>query len=125
VSEFRVRRHRIVIQKKIDHRNCVGEVLYDWQDVCTTWSEIRGNVISIRYQSALDLGMRVVIGNSFFEIVGIVDRQGKTRLVELHVQEFKETGRRRFCPAGVDDEQQGRGLSSTRGERGQIRKIDL
>jgi head-tail adaptor len=86
---FRARRHRITIQQKIERRNAVGEFLFDWQDVCTTWSEIKDNTITIRYQPELWPGMRVVIGNSYFEIVGVIDRQGKTRLVELQVKEIR------------------------------------
>ena len=105
-EKFHSRRHRITIQRKIHRQNTCGEVLFDWADVCTTWSEIRDNIITIRFQPEIYPGMRVVIANSYFEIVGVIDRRGKTRLVELQVKEFKESGRRRFCPAGVDDEQQ-------------------
>jgi head-tail adaptor len=100
------RRHRIAIQKKIERRNSCGEVCISWEKTCEIWAEIRDDVVTVRYMRDLLPGYRVVIGDSYFEIVGVIDRRGKTRLVELHVSEIKETGRQRFCPAGVDDEQQ-------------------
>jgi head-tail adaptor len=85
----RSRRHRITIQRKIERRrNSVGEIEVEWQNVCETWAEIRHNVVTIRYQPELFPAMRVVIGNHhFYEIIGVIDRPGKTRLVELRVKE--------------------------------------
>ena len=81
--KFRSRRHRITIEQKV--------ILppfkwIAWTRVCQTWAEIQNeNLITIRYQPNLWPGMRVSVGGRHSEILGIVDRPGKTRLTELHV----------------------------------------
>jgi len=81
VNAFRARRHRITILQKNGST---------WNEVCQTWAEIHHeNLITIRYQPDLQPGYRVVIGNSFFEIVGVIDRPGKTRLVELRIEKLR------------------------------------
>ena len=87
MNEFRPRRHRITILREI------YIPFFDfssWVKVCTTWAEIHDNrMITIRYQKNLFPGMHAVVGNERFEIVGVVDRPGKTRLVELHVSKIR------------------------------------
>jgi head-tail adaptor len=102
-ESFRARRHRITIERTISTRNTCGEVLYHWEFVCRCWAEIRDNTITIRYQPDLLPGYRVVIGASYFEIVGVVDIKEPTRLVRLEV---KELGHGRACPVRSEDEQQ-------------------
>lgn len=78
-EKTRVRRHRITIEQK------TGD---EWQKVCESWAEIRGEVITVRYQPYLLPGMRVVMGRETYEISAVIDPPGKTRLVELHIGEF-------------------------------------
>ena len=86
-EKFRVRRHRIQIQRQITIPPLNWAV---WIQVCRTWAEIHDDMITIRYQKNLSPGMRVAIGNHHhYEIVGVIDRPGKTRLVELHVKEIR------------------------------------
>jgi hypothetical protein len=75
---FHARRHRITIERRTED---------GFERICETWAEIRGNVISIRYQPEIYPDYRVVIGSDHFRIVGVVDRRGKTRLTELQVEE--------------------------------------
>jgi head-tail adaptor len=70
----------------VEHTS-MGETVYNWEPACTTWAEIRGDVITIRYQSDLQPGYRVKIGEECLEIISVIDRPGKTRLVELTVKE--------------------------------------
>jgi hypothetical protein len=60
-----------------------------WKKVCETWAEIHDGMVTIRYQKHLFPGMHVVAGNDRFKITGVIDRPGKTRLVELHIQEIR------------------------------------
>jgi head-tail adaptor len=101
---LRPHRHRITIQRTIETRNIVGEVVRDWQDVCQTWAEIKGDLVTIRYQPEIYPGDRVRIGNSYFEIVGVVDITEPTRIVRLTVKEF--TGHGRSCLMRFRNEQQ-------------------
>jgi hypothetical protein len=86
-EKFRVRRHRIQIQRQTTIPPLNWAV---WTRVCEIWGEIHDDMITIRYQKNLFPGMRVLIGNHHhYEIVGVIDRPGKTRLVELHVKELR------------------------------------
>jgi hypothetical protein len=73
-------------------------------------SLITDNIITIRYQPELYPGMRVVIGNSFFEIIGVIDRRGKTRLTELQVREVSGAGE--HAPRAMTMNSSRQGLSS-------------
>jgi head-tail adaptor len=84
-EKTRVRRHRIVIEQKVEIQDYSGD---QWQKVCESWAEIRGEVITVRYQPYILPGMRVVIGRELYEITAVIDKPGKTRLVELHISEF-------------------------------------
>lgn len=35
-------RHRVRLQHAKEHRNSVGQVIKNWQDVTTLWAEVRG-----------------------------------------------------------------------------------
>ena len=111
---FRVRRHRIRIERRIESRNTVGEVIHEYQHTCETWAELRDNIVTIRYQPEIYPRDRVVIGNSRFEIVGVIDVKQPTRLVRLIVKET-DTGRKRFClPRQGDEQQQSRAFAAAR-----------
>jgi len=84
---YHIRRHRVEIQKKVERRNTVGEVLYGFERVCEIWAEIKDGLISVRYVADVYPGDRVVIGESRFKIIGVIDRRGKTRLTELQVEQ--------------------------------------
>jgi len=107
-------RHRIAIEKRVElGRNTVGEVFFDWQKTCETWAEIKNYTITIRYKRDLQPGYRVVIGNSFYEIVGVIDRRGKTRLAELQVKEI--SGARENASRATTMNSFRQGLSSEQG----------
>jgi head-tail adaptor len=120
---YRSNRSRITIRRRLEHRNSVGEVEYEWIDVCETWAEINDNVVTIRYQPELLPAMRIVHGGTEFEIIRIVRdparacNAGHGRFVELHVSIAKSAfnadlsltesgGHRRLCPTSPGDEQQ-------------------
>jgi head-tail adaptor len=86
---FRPRRQRITIQQKIARQNCVGEVQYEWQQVCTVWAEFKGGgVVTVRYREDLSVGDRALIGDAYFEIINVVDRR-ETRLIELSIRPYE------------------------------------
>jgi len=84
---FHARRQRITIERNTQIRNTVGEVLQIFEPTCETWAEIKGDVISIRYKPDILPGDRVLIGESRFKIIGVIDRRGKTRLTELQLEQ--------------------------------------
>jgi len=84
---FHARRQRITIERRIQIRNTVGEFLQRFEPSCTTWAEIKDDVVSIRYKPDLYPGDRVVIGESRFKIIAVIDRRGKTRLTELQLEQ--------------------------------------
>jgi len=86
VKEFRARRHRITILKQIPIPTLN---FWPWCRVCQTWAEIHENVITIRYQKNLFPGMHIVAGADRYEITGVVDRPGKTRITELHIEKLR------------------------------------
>ena len=65
--------------------------------MCTTWAEIHENMITIRYQKNLFPGMRVMAGEDHFEITAVIDRPGKTRLVELRVSKIRASAEFTRC----------------------------
>jgi head-tail adaptor len=83
-------RHRIQIFKRLETRNSVGETLYSFEPLCTTWAEFsredNPGIITIRYQRDLLPGYRVAVSESeHYEIVSVVDqyREGRIKFVEL------------------------------------------
>lgn len=83
-EKFRSRRHRI----RIERQSIIPPLEWAvWTRVCETWGELRDDdVISIRYQPNLLPGMRVAVGGKYFSIIGVIDKPGKTRLVELIIR---------------------------------------
>jgi len=57
--------------------------------VAEIWAEIHDDLITTRYLKNVYPGDRIVVGRDHFEIVGVVDRPGRTRLVELHVKKLQ------------------------------------
>ncbi len=89
MNEFHSRRHRITIEQNVGFQDSYGELHERWEKVCESWAEIKDDVITIRYQPYLLPGMRAVIGSEHFQIEGVIDRPGKTRLVELRVKKIR------------------------------------
>jgi hypothetical protein len=84
MEKFRSRRYRVAIEKQIVIPPLPWAV---WTRVCETWAQLADDeTITIRYQPNLFPGMRVSVGRKHFEILGIIDRPGKTRLVELKIR---------------------------------------
>ena len=79
-----MRRHRITILRMVHIMN-----FWRWAKTCTTWAEIHDDVITIRYQKNLFPGMHIVAGADRYEITGVVDRPGKTRITELHIEKLR------------------------------------
>ena len=85
-EKTRVRRHRIPIRREID----VPFISYPIQsNVCTTWAQICGDIVTIRYQPDIYPGDQLIVGQDVYEITAVADRLEKTRLVELHVKEIR------------------------------------
>jgi hypothetical protein len=84
---FKSRRHRITIQRSA-------------ADSFTTWAEICGDSVTIRFAADLWPGMGAVIGRQRFEIVGVIDRLGRTRLVELKL-EARNSGAGEIAPRAM------------------------
>jgi hypothetical protein len=82
----RPRRHRITIVRKV---TIPTGNFWIWRRVCQTWAEIHENVITIRFQKNLFPGMHVLAGDDRFEITAVIDRPGKTRITELHIEKLR------------------------------------
>jgi hypothetical protein len=78
-------------------------------------AEIKGDVVTIRYQADLLPAYRVVIGNETFEIVCVKDILQPTRLIELGIRaradmplaQGRWTARLGFLPSRVEQANDG------------------
>ena len=83
---LREKGHRITILKQIPIPTLN---FWPWRRVCQCWAEIHNDMITIRYKKDLLPGMHIVAGADRYEITAVIDRPGKTRLVELHTREIR------------------------------------
>jgi len=113
-------RSRIEIHRRTASRNTVGEVVYEFEKICETWAELRGDIVTIRYQRDLMPGYRVIIGDEILEIVSVRDILQPTRLVELGV---KPLGTEQVCLSrfGRDEQLVPRAFPRARAKRGNDR----
>jgi SPP1 family predicted phage head-tail adaptor len=97
-------RHRITIQEKSVSRNTYGEEQISWVDVATVWGAVeplRGDEfiesaragaevttrIVIRYRSGIQPEMRVVYGSHVYDVVAVIDVDGRGRELQLMCRE--------------------------------------
>jgi SPP1 family predicted phage head-tail adaptor len=93
-------RHRVTIQGRTITRNSYGEEKVDWMPVATVWAEVTDlsgreyfaaqqvqaevtTRIRIRYRPGVAPEMRVVAGARTFDILAVLDPDGRRR--ELHL----------------------------------------
>jgi head-tail adaptor len=96
---LRVRRTKIEVLRRIETRRAFGEIEFVFEKVCSCWAHIEdGNIITTKYIGELFPFWRVKVGESVFEVISVVDKPGKTRLVEIGIRDIQDGGRRRPCP---------------------------
>lgn len=97
-------RHRIKIQQQINTQNDYGALVTEWQDVVSCWAEVKPLMgkeyftaqqvqsevtvqIWLRYRAGIMPTMRVVFGERHFEIVEVLNYQGRSTALQLLCKE--------------------------------------
>lgn len=98
-------RHRVTLQRLEQQRNALGEALDTWVPLASVWAEVRdlsgrewyearqlpeGDVsttIIIRHRSDVRRTMRVIFGARVFDIVAVLDKDGRGRMLQLMCRE--------------------------------------
>lgn len=93
-------RHRVTIQAPAEGRDSMGAVTSTWGDVATVWAAVEplsgreylaaGQMqhqvttrIRMRYRDGITTKMRVKHGESYYDIQGVINIDGRNR--ELHL----------------------------------------
>ena len=103
-------RKRLILQSKVNTRTATGGNITTWATQVTVWgsieplsgqeyfaqqavqSETKVRIV-IRYQSAVDTTWRVSHGSLFYDIVSVINHQGRDRMITLMCLEgVKENG---------------------------------
>lgn len=95
--------------KKVESQNDYGEIVIEWSHHCEIWGEIHGDTVTTRYLPDVLPGWRVAIarGRMMYTIVGVVDRPGRTRLVELRLEEVSSRGENNRGATAMNSNRQG------------------
>jgi head-tail adaptor len=86
---LKVPRHRVLIERRTETKNSVGEVLVEFETAATIWAERHDGFFTSRYFGECMPGWRLKFGTEVYEIVGVIDLVGKTRLVKLVTKEIR------------------------------------
>lgn len=103
-------RHRVTLLQPVHRPGVIGETLTTWSAVAVVWAEIRelsgrewyeaqqlpeGDVstdIIIRYRADVTRQMRVVYGSQTYDIVAVLDRDGRKKQLILKCREVTAHG---------------------------------
>lgn len=98
-------RHLVTLQKLVQTESEYGETIESWVDYMQVWAQVEGlrgkefllsrqmpggeitSKITIRYRNDIDRTMRIKSENRIFEIIAILDKEGKRRFLEIMARE--------------------------------------
>lgn len=103
-------RHRITLQKQVNRLNQYGATITEWQDIATLWAEVRplsgreyfsaqqiqseiSLQIWLRFQPEITPTMRVKHNKQYYEILAVINHQGRNRSLQLMCKEIHNDNR--------------------------------